>query len=104
MKLPDYLQPMTNWPSERCWRLPLWDSYASEMDSDIADIKNFHGKSTAGAITAAKFLEFFTNKHPAWVHLDIAGVAFGSNSFAEDKCATGFGVNLLITYFEQTFA
>lgn len=89
---------------ERCWRLPLWDVYATEMDSDIADIKNFHGKATAGAITAAKFLEVFTNEHPAWVHLDIAGVAFGGNGLAEDKCATGYGVNLLISYLDQNFA
>lgn len=93
-----------NTTGERCWRLPLWDVYGPEMDSDIADIKNFHGKATAGAITAAKFLEFFSNDHPAWAHLDIAGVAFGSNALSEDKSATGYGVNLLVSYLEKNFA
>ena len=51
------------------------------MDSEIADIKNYHGKPFAGAITAAKFLQAFTHEHPAWAHLDIAGVALSGKMF-----------------------
>jgi hypothetical protein len=39
------------------------------------DVKNYSGKPVAGAISAAKFLEYFTQEHAAWAHLDIAGVA-----------------------------
>jgi leucyl aminopeptidase len=83
---------------ERVWRLPLHAAYAEEMKSDIADIKNLGSRPVAGAITAAKFLEFFIGDHPRWAHLDIAGVAFGDSPFATGKVATGFGIRLLLTY------
>jgi leucyl aminopeptidase len=87
--------------NEKVWPLPLWDAYKSEMDSEIADIKNFHGKPFAGAITAAKFLEAFTENHPSWAHIDIAGTAFGDSEFAKTKHATAFGVHLLIKLLEN---
>lgn len=83
---------------ERLWRLPLWDSYEGDIKSDIADVKNYSGKPIAGAISAAKFLEFFTDKHAKWAHLDIAGVAFGDAEFYTQKTATAFGVKLLTDY------
>ncbi len=86
---------------ERVWQLPIWEEYADDMQSDIADIKNFSGKPMAGAITAAKFIEFFTNDHPRWAHLDIAGVAFGNSILSKDKSAKGFGVRLLVEFIEN---
>jgi leucyl aminopeptidase len=86
---------------ERLWSLPMWDEYKTEMDSEIADIKNFHGKPFAGAITATKFLEFFTENHPSWAHIDIAGTAFGDSEFAKTKHATAYGVHLLIKLLEN---
>lgn len=80
---------------EKAWPLPLWDDYKNHMDSDIADIKNFSGKPVAGAISAAKFLEFFTENHPAWMHLDIAGVSFIDDEFAKTKHGSAWGVHLL---------
>ncbi|TAE47863.1 MAG: leucyl aminopeptidase [Bacteroidetes bacterium] len=85
---------------ERVWRLPLWDSYEDELNSDMADVKNLSGKPVAGAITAAKFIEAFTGKHPAWVHLDIAGVAFSDSEFASQRSATAWGVKLLSSWIE----
>ena len=86
---------------ERLWPLPLWDCYKSDIESDIADVKNYSGKPLAGAITAAKFLEFFTVEHKAWAHLDIAGVAFGTDEFAKSKHATAYGVHLLTKFVEN---
>lgn len=86
---------------ERLWPLPLWDEYQSDIESEIADVKNYSGKPVAGAITAAKFLEYFTEEHPAWAHIDIAGVAFGDDAFAKTKHATGFGVQLLTNFIEN---
>ena len=83
---------------ERLWRLPIWDAYREDIKSDVADLKNFSGKPVAGAISAAKFLEVFTEKHPAWAHLDIAGMAFADTEFGSQKNATGFGIRLLIAY------
>ena len=86
---------------ERLWPLPLWDAYKTDIESEIADVKNYSGKPVAGAISAAKFLEFFTNSHSSWAHLDIAGVAFGDDEFAKTKHATAFGVHLLAQFVEQ---
>ncbi len=86
---------------ERLWQLPLWDAYKSDIESDIADVKNYSGKSVAGAISAAKFLEFFTQNHESWAHLDIAGVAFGDDEFAKTKHATAFGVQLITKFIQN---
>ncbi|PRZ23387.1 leucyl aminopeptidase family protein [Flavobacterium granuli] len=86
---------------ERLWPLPLWDAYKQDIESDIADVKNYSGKPLAGAISAAKFLEYFTQNHSAWAHLDIAGVAFGDDEFAKSKHATAYGVHLLTKFIEQ---
>lgn len=86
---------------ERLWPLPLWDCYKSDIESDIADVKNYSGKPVAGAISAAKFLEYFTENHSAWAHLDIAGVAFGDDEFAKSKHATAYGVHLLNKFIEN---
>ncbi|MBM6499071.1 leucyl aminopeptidase family protein [Flavobacterium macrobrachii] len=86
---------------EKLWQLPLWDDYKGDIDSEIADVKNYSGKPVAGAISAAKFLEFFTEKHPSWAHLDIAGVAFGDSEFAKTKHATAYGVHLITKFIEN---
>lgn len=86
---------------ERVWQLPIWDIYKEDIKSDIADVKNFSGKPAAGAISAAKFLEFFTDNHPSWAHLDIAGVAFSETDYSSGKSASGFGIRLLIEYLED---
>lgn len=85
---------------EKVWRLPLWDDYDKQIKSDMADVKNYGGKG-GGAITAAKFLEKFTDKHPAWVHIDIAGMAFTDNPFSGARNATAYGVRLLVEYMSK---
>jgi leucyl aminopeptidase len=86
---------------ERLWPLPLWDVYKPDIESEIADVKNYSGKPVAGAISAAKFLEYFTDGHKSWAHLDIAGVAFGDDEFAKTKHATGYGVHLITKFIEN---
>ena len=86
---------------ERLWQLPLWDAYKPDIESEIADVKNYSGKPVAGAISAAKFLEYFTDNHTSWAHLDIAGVAFGDDEFAKTKHATAYGVHLITNFIEN---
>ncbi len=86
---------------ERVWRMPMYEEFEEELQSDIADIRNLSMKPVGGSINAAKFLEAFTEDHPAWTHLDIAGVAFGDSPYAKLKCASGFGVRLLIEYIRK---
>ncbi|WP_461089119.1 leucyl aminopeptidase family protein [Spirosoma gilvum] len=89
-----------NQTGEHLWRLPIWDVYKEDIKSDVADVKNFSGKPIAGAISAAKFLEVFTESHPAWAHLDIAGMAFADTEFGSHKNATAFGIRLLTAYLQ----
>ncbi|MHA7773241.1 leucyl aminopeptidase [Roseibium sp. M-1] len=79
---------------EPLWRLPLSKDYDKIIDTPNADVKNTGGR-WAGSITAAQFLQRFTNDVP-WAHLDIAGTAFGAPK--DDICqswASGYGVRLL---------
>jgi leucyl aminopeptidase len=79
---------------EACWRMPLGDAYDKQIKSDIADMKNVGGRP-GGSITAAQFLQRFTNGKP-WAHLDIAGTAWSSKDQPTvPKGATAFGVRLL---------
>lgn len=84
---------------ERMVEFPMWEEYADLLTSDIADIKNI-GPAEAGAITAAKFLEFFTS-YP-FIHLDIAGTSFTDKpDLYFTKGATGTGVRLLVHFAES---
>jgi leucyl aminopeptidase len=79
---------------EKVWRMPLAEPYDKMIDSDIADVKNIGGRD-AGSITAAQFLQRFTNDVP-WAHLDIAGMAWSSkDADTVPKGGTGYGVRLL---------
>lgn len=75
------------------WRLPIWDEYQRQIDSNFADIANIGGPK-AGTITAGCFLSRFTKKYK-WAHLDIAGTAWLSGA---QKGATGRPVPLLVEY------
>lgn len=82
---------------ERLGIMPFWDEYNDLLKSDIADLKNIGG-ANAGAITAGKFLENFTD-YP-FMHLDIAGPAFNKvQDSYRGKNGTGVGVRLIFEYF-----
>jgi len=83
---------------ERCWPLPLWDEYREQIDSTIADIKNSGGR-LAGTITAGWFLKEFVEDTTPWVHLDIAGTAYGNEPPPYlRKGAAGVPTRLLIEW------
>ena len=87
---------------ERLAEFPFWDEYADDLKSNIADLKNLGGPE-AGAITAGKFLEHFTN-YP-YTHLDIAGPAFMLTPFNyRGKGGTGVGVRLLFNFLKKKAA
>lgn len=81
---------------DKVWRFPMDNDYKPAIKSDVADMRNIGSKKyMAGAITAAFFLQNFVGKVP-WVHLDIAGVAFGVPDLSYLRPgATGFGIRLL---------
>ena len=94
------LQVASEAVSERVWEMPLWPEYDAQIKSDSADVKNVGGPS-AGAVTAAKFLEKFAEGVP-WAHLDIAGPAWIEAAPDSPKKeylptgASGYGVRLLV--------
>lgn len=84
---------------ERIAELPFWDEYAEMLKSDIADIKNVGGRE-AGAITAGKFLESFS-EFPL-IHLDIAGTGLlRKDDFYRLKEGPGSGLRLLATFIKR---
>lgn len=84
---------------ERIARMPFWEEYDAELDSDIADVKNLGGEY-AGHITAGKFLARFTSR--PLIHLDIAGPAFlTKRDHYRPKGGTGVGVRLLYEYMRR---
>ncbi len=84
---------------ERVVEFPFWDEYKELLKSPIADLKNIGG-AEAGAITAGKFLEHFTD-YP-YIHLDIAGPAFLSKRVGyQIEGGTGIGVRLLFDFLSN---
>lgn len=95
----DHLAKAGHAAHERIAPLPFWEEYNDLLKSPVADVKNIGGRE-AGAITAGKFLERFTD-YP-WIHLDIAGPAFlDSNDHYRLRGGTGVGVRLLFEYFKR---
>ncbi len=81
---------------DRVHPMPMFDDYAEQLKSTVADMKNVGGR-TGGAITAGKFLEHFVD-YP-WIHLDIAGPAFKAKKHGyRGVGGTGFGVHLLVDF------
>ena len=80
---------------EPFWRLPLWEPYALNLRSEVADISHL-GPREGGAINAALYLKAFVNKDIKWAHMDIAGCdwAFKKTSLSPVG-AVGFGVRTL---------
>ena len=84
---------------ERLIELPLWDDFAEQLDSPIADMKNC-GKRSGGTITAAMFLKHFTDYK--WIHLDIAGPAFTEKKDSyRGNGGTSVPTRLLVRYFTE---
>jgi leucyl aminopeptidase len=91
-KLAEQLLAAGNESHDRAWRMPLWDDYQKQLDSNFADMGNIGGGG-GGSITAACFLSRFAEDYH-WAHLDIAGSAWDS----APKGATGRPVGLLSQY------
>ena len=87
---------------ERAWELPMWKEYSDDIKSKIADIKNLGAPMQAGTIAGGVFLQEFVGDTP-WVHMDIAGMAWGPTkpSYQPKVGATGYGVRLVYDLLEN---
>jgi len=101
-KLLQSVKKVSQTTSELVWELPIHPDYEKRLKSEKADMISCDVKTgLAGASTAAAFLKRFVGKTP-WLHLDIAGVAFGNMPKAYDHGgASGYGVRLLVEYLRN---
>jgi len=83
--------------AERVWELPMYDEYAEQIKSEVADIKNSGGRP-AGTIIGGWFLRKFVGDN-RWLHLDIAAMDWETKGRPYiPKGCTGYGVRLLIQF------
>ncbi|WP_199553576.1 leucyl aminopeptidase [Sandaracinobacteroides hominis] len=81
---------------EEMWRMPIHPSYAEDMESEIADIKNSKEGGRAGAGTAAYFIGFLTPTPTPWAHIDMAAMDRAETALPTvPKGPRGYGVRLL---------
>jgi leucyl aminopeptidase len=77
------------------WRMPLHPEYFELTKGTFADLQNSSDARVAGSNYAAEFLRQFVDDRP-WVHVDIAGTAWGMSRNYVGKGASGFGTRMLI--------
>ena len=77
------------------WRLPLHPEFEDSTKGKYADLQNVSEARDAGSIYGAEFLKRFVDGRP-WVHMDIAGTAWGMKRNYVGNGASGFGVRTLV--------
>jgi leucyl aminopeptidase len=85
------------------WRMPLHPEYFDLTKGQYADLTNAAEGRVAMSSYAAEFLRQFVDDHP-WVHVDIAGTAWGMTRNYVGKGASGFGTRMLIELARRTAA
>ena len=83
------------------WRLPLHPDFHELTKGQYADLTNAAEQRAASSSYAAEFLRQFVDGRP-WVHMDIAGTAWGQNRNYVGKGASGFGTRTLIELARRT--
>ena len=77
---------------ERIVAFPYDDDYESDLDSDIADIKQCTLEGGADHIHAARFLGRFIENDTAWLHTDLSSANRKGGLGAVQSDTNGFGV------------
>jgi leucyl aminopeptidase len=84
-----------NATGELGWRMPLHPEIFELTKGEYADLTNSSETRKAMSSYAAEFLRQFVDDRP-WVHMDIAGTAWGGTRAYVGKGASGFGTRSLI--------
>jgi leucyl aminopeptidase len=90
---------------EELWRLPLHPSYAKDLESPIADLRNGGSGRGAGAGVGAFFVGAWVAPELPWAHVDMASMAWrdGPTQPTVPPGASGFGVRLLDRFVRDHF-
>ena len=81
---------------ERVWPFPLDEDYDSNIESDVADVKQCHPGSSCDHIDAARFLSRFVEKGVNWVHVDLSACENKGGLGPVATEVTGFGVRFTL--------
>lgn len=88
---------------DRVWEIPLWEDYAEDVKSDIADVKNLGHSFFAGVTAGAMLLKEFVADPSRWLHIDMGAAVMEERERAYvPKGATGWGVRLLTEVVEKS--
>jgi leucyl aminopeptidase len=90
-----HVEAACNASGEVGWRMPLHPEYNELTKGQYADLTNAADQRIAMSSYAAEFLRQFVGDTP-WVHMDIAGTAWGMSRNYVGKGASGFGTRTLI--------
>ena len=80
---------------ERVWPFPMDEDFDSELESQVADIKQCTLAGEADHILAARFLDRFVNKVP-WIHVDLSAGNHKGGLGHVPTDITGFGVRFTL--------
>ena len=97
-ELANILQRSSAKMNDLAWRMPLYQPYIKDFNSDFADMTNAGSSGYAGSITAALFLEKFISKGTKWAHLDIFGWTSGAKPSLIQRGGSGQSVETLIDF------
>lgn len=86
---------------ERIVAFPYEEDYDSDLDSDIADIKQCTLEGGADHIHAARFLGQFIENDVAWIHTDLSSATRKGGLGAVQSDTTGFGVGFGLEFVKR---
>ena len=90
-----------NKAGERVVAFPLEDDYDTDLESDIADIKQCTLEGGADHIHAARFLSKFIEGDITWLHTDLSSANRKGGLGAIDTDTNGFGVGFGLEVIKQ---
>jgi leucyl aminopeptidase len=95
-----------NLAGERIVAFPYDEDYESDLDSDIADIKQCSLEGDADHIHAARFLGKFIEHDIPWLHIDLSSASnkggLGAVSSDTNGFGVGFGLEMLSSFLKTS--
>ncbi|MEJ6548721.1 leucyl aminopeptidase [Corynebacterium sp. USCH3] len=91
-RLRDRVAEVSRETGEGAWPMPLPAEIATDIRSDVADLRNIASTGWGGMAAAGHYLAAFVPEGVPWVHLDVAGPAYNTAAPHGYTPARGTGV------------
>lgn len=99
--LEDFFKATKN-AGENMWYLPLHKGYEKNIESNIADYKNYNHGGYGDVINSSLLLSKFVGENIDWIHIDIAGPGYQQEEYQHFcKGSKGFGVRSIVEYMKN---